>query len=649
MTSLILVPLLPLAASLLILFFGRRMPLQGASLSILAVAGSFLISLKAYLTVLAGASVSVFAVPWLAIGPYEISAGVLLDGLSSVMLLVVTLVSLLVQIYSVGYMHGDPRFRRYFAYISFFTFSMLLLVLAPNFVQMFMGWELVGVSSYLLIGFWGDCPSGASPERKSQAARASSAGKKAFITTKVGDLGFFIGLLLIGGIFRTFDFGRIAESAVHYPPELLGLIGFLIFCGAIGKSAQFPLHVWLPDAMEGPTPVSALIHAATMVAAGVYLVARSYFLFQPSPALMNVVAWVGIFTSLFAGSMALVAVDIKRVLAFSTVSQLGYMMMALGAGGLAAGMFHLTTHAFFKALLFLGAGSVIHAMHTNDIREMGGLHRKMRWTSLTFLVAALAISGIWPFSGFYSKDEILMAVHHSGNMPMFALAVLVAGMTAFYMFRLWFLTFWGAPRDIHKQEHAHESPWTMVAPLVVLSILSVVSGKALWSFLRFEEMLGQSETMAHHVSWIPWAASAVSLFGIGLAASLYVFRIFSAESLARLLRPVHAVLWNKYWVDEIYEKTILSFTRMVSRAVYWIDFRIIDSILVDGVGIAAYVWSFINRWLDDTFVDGFVDSWGRLSQRLGAGVRTIQTGFVQNYLLLIASSAAAWALYKIAG
>jgi NADH-quinone oxidoreductase subunit L len=340
---------------------------------------------------------------WFRFGIFETQWGFLIDGLSALMLVVVTLVSFLVHLYSISYMKDDPRFKRFYAYLSFFTFAMLLLVVANNFLQIFIGWELVGLASYLLIGFWFEKTS------------AAAAGKKAFLTTKVGDLGFFIALMMIFSLLGTLNFAQVAARVSEnlISPQVAGAIALLLFWGAVGKSAQVPLHVWLPDAMEGPTPVSALIHAATMVAAGVYLVARTYFLFEHAPFALGTVAWTGGITALIAATMALVATDFKRVLAFSTVSQLGYMMLAMGLGDKVAGMFHLTTHAFFKALLFLCAGSVIHATHENDIRKMGGLSRKMVWTFMTFAVALLAISGVWRLAGFYSKDMILEAALHS--------------------------------------------------------------------------------------------------------------------------------------------------------------------------------------------------------------------------------------------
>ncbi|HRY29717.1 MAG TPA: NADH-quinone oxidoreductase subunit L, partial [Elusimicrobiota bacterium] len=437
-----LIPLLPLAAAFLIIAFGRWLPLEGAWIALAASAYGFghalLLLSGLYSTHLPlpmeGLNGRYFeqAVTWFNTGVFRMELGVLVDGLSVMMLLVVTSVSLLVQIYSLGYQRGKPRFGRYYAYLSLFSGSMIVLVLANNFLQFFIGWELVGLCSYLLIGFEFERP------------EAAYAGRKAFITTKLGDLGFYIGLLLLFSTVGTFNFAILKHEHVAaglISPEWATVICLLLFCGAVGKSAQLPLHVWLPDAMEGPTPVSALIHAATMVAAGVFLVARLDFLFALSAPAMAVVAWVGCLTALVAASSALVSNDIKRVLAYSTISQLGYMMLALGVGNTYAGMFHLTTHAFFKALLFLGAGSVIHAVHTNDIWRLGGLSKKMPLTFVTVSCATLAIVGFPGFSGFFSKEAVLEAVHAAGQPALFVLASFTAFLTAFYMCRLFFLTF----------------------------------------------------------------------------------------------------------------------------------------------------------------------------------------------------------------
>ncbi|HET9870141.1 MAG TPA: NADH-quinone oxidoreductase subunit L, partial [bacterium] len=467
-----LIPALPALCFVLIALFTRRSRALSAGISIGAMAACLAMAAVIFLRLAAlDPSARTFTLnwPWLAVPPWQADFGVLIDPLSVNMLLVVTLVSLLVQVYSLGYLKDDERFSTYYSYLSLFTASMLLLVLSTNFLQIFVGWELVGVSSYLLVGFWYFKP------------EAAEAAKKAFVVNRIGDVGFLMGVATIGMTFGSFDFfqvqGMVAQGLADgtYRAGYIAGIALLLFCGAVGKSAQFPLHVWLPDAMEGPTPVSALIHAATMVAAGVYMVARTFPLFSADPMALSVVAYVGGFTAFFAASIALAQDDIKRILAYSTLSQLGYMMLALGSGGFTAGMFHLTTHACFKALLFLGAGSVIHAVHSNDIWKMGGLAKPMRVTTATFLVAALAISGIPPLAGFWSKDEIFLAVRDStlpGHGGLLALAVLTAFLTAFYMFRLFFVVFTGASRG----GHPHESPSVMTAPLLVLAFLSITVG-----------------------------------------------------------------------------------------------------------------------------------------------------------------------------
>src|SRR3990170_4983575 len=448
---------------------GKRLPRKGDWLSIGMIGAGLVMSIVIFFEVFRIYDPNFryhVVVPWLSLGGrFVINAGVLVDNLTAVMLVVVTGVSFLVHLFSVGYMHGDPRYSRYFAYLSVFSFSILGLILAESFFFIYIFWELVGFSSYALIGFWF--------EKKS----AADAGKKAFIVNRVGDFGFLIGFLLLFAttgvlgydeVFRAIGEGKIGGT-------LLTLAGIGIFCGAIGKSAQFPLHVWLPDAMEGPTPVSALIHAATMVAAGVYLVGRVYPIFTPDAFLF--IAYIGLLTLFITGTIALAATDIKKILAYSTCSQLGFMVLGLGVGGFTAGLAHLTTHAAFKACLFLGSGSVIHAVHSQEITEMGGLRKKMPITFVTFLIATLAIAGVPLFSGFYSKDMILGAALEFGlknphHMILFAGALLTAGMTAFYMFRLVIRTFLGEPVDRHKFEHAHESPPNMWVPLVILAGLS---------------------------------------------------------------------------------------------------------------------------------------------------------------------------------
>ncbi len=464
-----IIPFLPLLSFFVNIAVGKRLPRKGDWVSLATIGAGLVMSIVIFFEVFRIYDPNFqyhVVVPWLSLGDrFVINAGILIDNLTAVMLVIVTLVSFLVHLFSVGYMHGDPKYSRFFAYLSIFSFSMLGLVLAESFFFIYIFWELVGFSSYALIGFWF--------EKKS----AADAGKKAFIVNRVGDFGFLIGFLILFAATGVLGFDEVflGISEGKIGGTLLTLAGIGIFCGAIGKSAQFPLHVWLPDAMEGPTPVSALIHAATMVAAGVYLVGRVYPIFTPDAFLF--IAYTGLITLFITATIALVATDIKKVLAYSTCSQLGYMIMGLGVGGFTAGLAHLTTHAAFKACLFLGSGSVIHAVHSQEITEMGGLRKKMPITFLTFLIATLAISGVPLFSGFYSKDMILKSALLFGmknphHMILFAGALLTAGMTAFYMFRLVIRTFLGEPKDHHKFDHAHESPPSMWVPLVVLAGLS---------------------------------------------------------------------------------------------------------------------------------------------------------------------------------
>ena len=466
-----LIPFLPLLSFFINIAVGKRLPRKGDWLSLATIGTTLAMSIGIFYEVFSAYDPNFryhAVVPWLTVADRALyNTGILVDNLTAVMLVVVSGVSFLVHLFSVGYMHGDPRYNRFFAYLSIFSFSMLGLVLAESFLFIYIFWELVGLSSYLLIGFWF--------EKKS----ASDAGKKAFIVNRVGDFGFLIGILIIYATCGVLGYDQVflAIGEGKLSGTLLTLAGIGVFCGAIGKSAQFPLHVWLPDAMEGPTPVSALIHAATMVAAGVYLVGRVYPMFTPDAFLF--IACFGLITLFLTASIALAQNDIKKVLAYSTCSQLGYMIMGLGVGGYTAGLAHLTTHAAFKACLFLGSGSVIHAVHSQDIQEMGGLRKKMPITFATFLIATLAISGVPGFSGFYSKDMILGAALEFGmkcanplHMIFFIGALFTAGLTAFYMFRLVILTFFGAPKDHHKYDHAHESPASMWVPLVVLAGLS---------------------------------------------------------------------------------------------------------------------------------------------------------------------------------
>lgn len=534
-------------------------------------------------------------VTWLPQSNGGIKVGIVLDPLSLLMLSIVALVAFCVQLYSLGYMSGEspPSLGRYYAYHSLFAFSMMGLVLSKNLLETYIFWELVGLCSYLLIGFW---------YKRPQAARAAV---KAFWVTRGGDVGFMIGILLAFRALGTFDIPSINEAATSglLPSGYILAISLLIFCGAVGKSAQFPLHVWLPDAMEGPTPVSALIHAATMVAAGVYLVARMFPLFSSSPESMAIVATIGAFTALFAASMAFVEMDIKRVLAYSTISQLGYMMAALGLGGRGEGFFHLMTHAYFKALLFLGAGSIIHALGTNDMREMGGLLRRMPLTGAAFGVGMLALAGIFPFSGYFSKEGILSIASEASFKPPFYMLLITVFMTAFYMGRTYTLAFLGRPR---WKGHPHEAPLVMIVPMAVLAFLSLISG----SFGHFVlDLLSYHKDVAvSHGVVMPLLSTTLILAGFALSYLIYAPGFGRAESIARALRPVYNLLINRYFMDHLYG---------------WIYGRLM-------LGL-----SWITYWFDRHVVDGVVNLVSYTTLRIGRAMRAMQTGVVEDYAVYI--------------
>jgi len=623
-----IIPLLPLLAFVLIALFTNRNQRLSSLVSIGAICLSWVLALFVIGSVLKNPVASEFKFTWINLLGFKIEMGILIDPLTAVMLFVVCTVSALVHIYSVGYMHRDPRFSRFFSFLSLFSFSMLGLILANNFLGIFVFWELVGLTSYLLIGFWF--------EKKV----ASDAGKKAFITTRTGDLGFIVGILILTTAAGTFNFREMfhAVEAGHIPVGLLTLGAIFLFAGAVGKSAQFPLHVWLPDAMEGPTPVSALIHAATMVAAGVYLVARTMIIYLAAENAALVVASIGCFTAFLAASIGLVQNDIKRVLAYSTISQLGYMIMVLGLGGYTAGTFHLYTHAFFKALLFLGAGSVIHAVHTNDIWEMGGLYPKMKITATTFIVASLSISGIFPLSGFWSKDEILAVASHFHNPIFLVVATLVAGMTSFYMFRLCFVTFFGKPRDQHKFDHAHESPKVMTIPLMILAVLAVVAGWVGIPWLKH----GYSSFVYHHQphhaepSFVLMIVSTlVALTGIYLAYAMYYKKSISPEKLKARFSFIYKVLYNKYYFDELYHAVIVNpLLKLCDFLFARVDVGVVDR-LVNGMGHLTTFLSDVQEWFDSHIVDGAVNGTAYVTRGIGSGLRKVQTGQLQNYAFVI--------------
>jgi len=622
-----LIPALPLLSFALIVFFLIRSNKASSYTSIAAILGSLALSVAVLAEVLGNPQPQEFAINWIFMESFKLPMVMYIDPLTAVMVVMVSLVASLIQIYSLGYMHGDPRFARYYAYMSLFAFSMLGLVVAGSFFTMFIFWELVGLTSYFLIGFWF--------EKKI----ASDAGKKAFITTKIGDFGFLIGLLVMFFAAGTLNMAEIFDK-VHHHEIALGTItaaGLLMFCGAIGKSAQFPLHVWLPDAMEGPTPVSALIHAATMVAAGVYLTARLMPLVITSHTMAMVVAIIGAFTAFMAASIGLVQNDIKRVLAYSTISQLGYMILALGMGGYTAGTFHLMTHACFKALLFLGAGSVIHAVHTNDIQEMGGLGRKMKTTAATFFIASFSIAGIFPLSGFWSKDEIFAVAWEGGHYILLVVAILAAFMTAFYMFRLCFMVFTGKPRDQEKYDHARESPKNMTIPLVILAFLSITAGwvgipwlkHGYGSFVFFEH--------PHHVApnYILMVISTiVALSGIYLAYLMYYKGSISPVKMAERFKRIYRVLFNKYYFDELYTGAIIEPTYRLTEKLYKFDLGVIDW-LVNFFGDFTLFLSWAKERFDTYVVDGAVNGLGYTIRAFGGGLRRIQTGQLQNYAFVI--------------
>ncbi|MDN3512904.1 MAG: NADH-quinone oxidoreductase subunit L [Candidatus Brocadia sp.] len=557
---------------------------------------------------------------WIESGTFKSAAGLQVDPLSTLMILVVTGVGFLIHIYSIGYMHHDKGYHRYFCYLNLFTFSMLLLVLSNNFLLMFIGWEAVGLCSYLLIGFWF--------EKKS----ASDAAKKAFVVNRVGDFGFVLSVMLIFLTFHSVDFTEVFSAASHGNFEVgsftVTIITLLLFMGATGKSAQIPLYTWLPDAMEGPTPVSALIHAATMVTAGVYMIARCNVLYMLSPFTMTVVASIGAVTALFAASIGLVQNDIKRVLAYSTISQLGYMFLSCGVGAFTGGIFHLMTHAFFKALLFLGAGSVIHALSgEQDMRKMGGLRHHIPTTYKTFLVGTIAIAGIPPFAGFFSKDEILLESLVRGNFVYWAIGAFAALLTAFYMFRLLFLTFHGESRvEHHAMEHLHESPKNMTFPLTVLAGLSFFGGflgipgaSAMNQFLapvfggHAHAEISGAESGGHHSPLLPYlmmvVSTVIALAGIYLAYQMYIKKPELPGKLAQRFYIIYKLLLNRYYVDEIYDILFVNPTKRIS----------------------VQLW----KSVDAGVIDGSVNGIARLVGWFGNTLRYLQTGYIRNYAFYI--------------
>ncbi len=618
---LLLIPLLPFLGFLLNASLGRRISKRAAgTVACATLFGSFLVSATALGRLLAlphdSAAIVSDVFTWIASGNLSVGFTLRLDPLSAVMILVVTGIGFLIHLYSTAYMHGesDSEYARYFSYLNLFAAFMLVLVLGANFLVMFVGWEGVGLCSYLLIGFW------------YQKKSASDAGKKAFIVNRIGDFGFILGVLLVFVRFGTLDFQEVARAAATVGAETsfgtASIITLLLFIGATGKSAQIPLHIWLPDAMEGPTPVSALIHAATMVTAGVYMIGRNAVLFSHAPQTLAIVAGIGTATALMAGTIGLVQNDIKRVLAYSTVSQLGYMFLAMGVGAFGAGIFHLYTHAFFKALLFLGSGAVIHALAgEQDLRRMGGLKRQLPITYWTFVVGALAIAGVPGLAGFFSKDEILFRAYAGGHTVLWSVGLITSLLTAVYMFRLVFLAFHGeraAPSTEHRalstEHHAlHDAPPAMAIALIVLAIGSALAGYASLGG-RFERFLEPSfgpqtiegagaeglETTLMAVS------SAVAFAGIGIAVFFFLKNRRAADAAAERFRVLHRVLLNKYYVDEIYDATIVQPMHIVSEEGLW-------------------------KRADARLIDGAVNGAGDTIRGMSEVLRRLQTGSVRTY------------------
>jgi len=602
MQHLWLIPALPLAGFLVNGLGGRRLSKKAVSL---VACGSVLLSLLWVVKVLAslGAMETTYVeryYTWIQSGALTVGFDFAVDRLTAVMLLVVAGVGFLIHIYSIGYMAHEGGYYRFFAFLNLFMFFMLTLALAANYLLLFIGWEGVGLCSYLLIGFYF--------LRRS----ATTAGNKAFIVNRIGDFGFSLAIFLIFITFGALDFEKVFAAAAQRPAEssagVLTAIGLLLLVGATGKSAQIPLYVWLPDAMEGPTPVSALIHAATMVTAGVYMVARSSAIYLKAPIALDMVALIGLATAIFAATIGLVQNDIKKVFAYSTVSQLGYMFLGLGAGAFSAGIYHLMTHAFFKALLFLGAGSVIHALEgEQDLRNMGGLRKQTPITFATLLCAGVAIAGIPPFSGFHSKDAILLAAYHHAPW-MYWIGIVTAVLTAFYVFRALFLCFFGTPRSRH---HAHESPPVMWAPLIILAALSLAGG-----FIRVPRFLAPlfpAPEQEHNAALVAISVAA-GVAGIGIAYLFYVAKPELPDRLASFLSAPYKLLLNKYFVDELYFAVVVNPVVAGSRTLLW-------------------------RGVDVGWIDGLVNGVGKAAAAVGGKLRRLQSGYIRSYAAWILAGA----------
>ncbi len=683
--------LLPLGAGLLLIFVGRRLPRGGDWLATGAIGAAAVLALVLFFRFIVGghdpgwhwaSAEHGLSWRWMDLGAFELNVGVWLDNMTVIMLTMVTVVATCIFVFSQGYMHGDRDYPRFFAYLSYFCFAMLGLVVVDNLLFLFIFWELVGVGSYLLIGYFHD---------QEEPPRASL---KAFMVNRVGDVLFLLGIALAWQLVGTLNYqemfhrlaaGQFAPAAERAFPalsdhQILTLSGVLIFCGAISKSAQVPLHTWLPDAMAGPTPVSALIHAATMVAAGVFMVGRMYPWFTPTA--LAVIAIIGAVTALLGATMGLVAFDIKKVLAYSTMSQLGFMMIGLGVGGYVAGLFHLITHAFFKACLFLGSGSVIHAVHSQDMREMGGLKRKLPVTYTTFLVATLALAGVPMFAGYYSKDQIIanaMAWGLTGGVARWiplAFGALGAFMTTFYMLRLVYLTFHGEPRDAHRFEHAHESPAVMTLPLVVLAAVAIFGGGTLNPLPHTEDLwfnrlvhapesaavaglaargaapavLSEAEwERALHAAHYPAVGLSVLaiLAGWLLARAMYLRHGIDPAAVAGRFRVAHEVFVHKWGFDELYAGTVVAGTHRLNRVLRRFDDGVIDG-AVNLAGLLTRFVAFLSGLFDKYVIDGLVNFWRWLVRGLSAVFRLAQTGNARDYLTmtLIAVLVIAFALTR---
>jgi NADH-quinone oxidoreductase subunit L len=631
-----LIPVFPLLAVIANGVFGRylwshewahRLAWGSVGLSFLATIGVFAD------VVHSGTPHEVIAYRWIFGGDLTINLAYLVDPLTCVMLLVVTGVGFLIHVYSVGYMHGEEGFTRFFTYMNLFMVSMLLLVMGNNYAVLFIGWEGVGLCSYLLIGYYYD---------KVSAAKAAT---KAFVVNRIGDAGFLLAIFLVFINFKTLDYTQVFAHVGQLSPDMATAIALCLLIGAVGKSAQVPLYTWLPDAMEGPTPVSALIHAATMVTAGVYMIVRNHLIFDLSPVALGVVGVVGGVTALFAATIGLVQNDIKRVLAYSTVSQLGYMFLGAGIGAYTAAIFHLMTHAFFKALLFLSAGSVIHALSgEQDIRKMGGLSQKIPWTHKLFFIGTIAIAGIPPFAGFWSKDEIMAHAFTHHHYVLYGIAAMGALMTSFYMFRLTYLTFYGTSRmDHHTEAHVHESPMVMIGPLMVLGILSLVGGFMgfppdhgwLHGFLTpAAGASGEHDVGTGLVLTLMMLASGIALFGWALAHYLYSINPTAPDRWVAKAGALYTTLLNKYYIDELYDLLFVEPTKKLGLALDWFDRVVVDGI-VRGVGQLAELGAAGSTWIEKHLIYGGINVIGYGNHLMARQWRQLQSGMVHHYAAII--------------